>query len=125
MSPKHAKRQKVMDKQEKFTQLLKPMNIQDCDFEQMPDPDLLAFNQKIKLDGGEREEPSEKLYKKIDGEYFIDKAVTKFQMRHLNIIDISEVDIVLISSFSELYGLPFITRIPEFKGKVMMTLPMA
>jgi len=37
------------------------------------------------------------------------------------VIDISDVDIVLVSSFADLYGLPFITRLPEFKGKVFMT----
>jgi hypothetical protein len=44
MSPKNAKRQKVMEKQEKVSQILKPMNICDCDFESVPDPDLAAFN---------------------------------------------------------------------------------
>jgi len=42
-------------------------------------------------------------------------------MRHLNVINISEVDIVLVSTFNDLYGLPFITRIPEFRGVIMMT----
>ena len=32
-SPKNVKRQKLIDKQEKLSQLLKPINIQDCDFE--------------------------------------------------------------------------------------------
>lgn len=40
-------------------------------------------------------------------------------------IDIADVDIVLVSSFNDLLGLPFITRIPSFKGKVFMTLPLA
>lgn len=102
---------------------MKPLNIMDCDFESMPDPDISAFNQKINLDGAAFK--GEKLYKQLDGEYFINNAKTKFQMRHLNVIDISSVDIVLISSFNELYGLPFITRIPEFKGQVFMTQPMA
>ena len=63
--------------------------------------------------------------KKIDGEYFIDNATTRFETRHLNVIDIADVDIVLVSSFNDLLGLPFITRIPSFKGKVFMTLPLA
>ena len=44
MSPKNSKRQKVVEKQEKISQILKPMNICDCDFESIPDPDLAAFN---------------------------------------------------------------------------------
>ncbi len=72
-----------MEKQEKFTQILKPLNICDCDFESIPDPDLAQFNQKIKLDGGKSQDKRDKLYKKIDGEYFIDNATTKFEMRHL------------------------------------------
>ena len=122
MSPKNTKRQKVIEKQEMFTQLLKPININDCDGESQPDPDIQAFSQKLKLDGKPK---GSKLYKKIDGEDFIDNAPTKFQMRHLNVIDISDVDIVLVSSFNDLYGLPFITRLPDFKGKVMMTQPIA
>jgi hypothetical protein len=54
-----------------------------------------------------------------------DGAQTKFQTRNLNVLDISDVDLVLASCFNDLYGLPFITRLPEFRGKVMMTLPMA
>ena len=124
---KQSKRQRVMDKQEKFTQLLKPLNICGCDFESVPDPDLQqlsGFNQKMKLDSSGKKEGT-KLYKKIDGEYFIDETATKFELRHLNIIDICDVDVVLASTFSDLYGLPFITRLPDFKGRVLMTLPMA
>jgi len=99
-----------------FTQLLKPTNISDCDFESLPDPD--TFQSKLKLDGKPK---GTKLYKRIDGELFIDKAPTKFEMRHLNVLGISEVDIVLVSTFADLYGLPFITRLPEFKGQVLMT----
>lgn len=46
-SPKGSKRQKVIEKQEMFAQLLKPTNISDCDFESYPE----AFTQKLKLDG--------------------------------------------------------------------------
>ena len=63
----------------------------------------------------------QKLYRKIDGDYFIDKATTKYECRHLNIIDIQDVDIVLVSTFNDLLGVPFITRLPDFKGRVMMT----
>jgi hypothetical protein len=105
-------------------QILKPMNICDCDFESIPDPDLAAFNQKIRLEDLREESKTskgEKLYKKIDGEYFIDGTTTKYELRHLNVIDISDIDIVLVSNFDELYGIPFITRLPEFKGAVIMT----
>lgn len=120
MSPKNVKRQKVQDKQEKFSMVMKPLNIPDCDFECIPDPDLQQFNQKIDLNA-KTAEKGPKLYKKIDGEYFIDNAETKFEMRHLNVIDISQVDIVLVSTFNDLYAIPFITRIPHFKGVIMMT----
>ena len=102
---------------------MKPLNIAGCDFECTPDPDLQQFNQKINLNAkvGAGEKGGPKLYKKIDGEFFIDNAETKFEMRHLNVIGIAEVDIVLVSTFNDLYGMPFITRIPEFKGVIMMT----
>ena len=55
----------------------------------------------------------------------IDNATTKFHTRNLNVLDISEVDIVLVSCFNDLFGLPFITRMPDFRGQVLMTLPLA
>ena len=108
---------------------MKPMNICDCDFETVPDPDLAAFNQKIRLEDkncagvvlgageeGKTSSKGEKLYKKIDGEYFIDGTATKYELRHLNVVEIKDIDIVMVSNFDELYGIPFITRLPEFKG---------
>lgn len=65
-----------------------------------------------------------KLYKKLDGEYFIDNAATKFQLRHLNIVNVADIDIILVSVFEDLLGLPFITRNESFKGTILMTQPL-
>eukprot|EP00347_Sterkiella_histriomuscorum_P005551 403356179 len=126
-SPKSQKRQKVIEKEDQFAQLLKPLNIQDCDFESVPDPDLEPLKPFSKLKISKSSQNSSKLYRKIDGEYFIDNDQIKFDLRSLNILNVSDIDIILVSNFNDLYGLPFITRLQEqkkFKGKVFMTVPV-
>ena len=39
------------------------------------------FSQKLKLN------EQQKLFKKIDGEYFIDNVATKYELRNLNVIN--------------------------------------
>ena len=52
--------------------------------------------------------------KKLDGEYFIGAAEAKVDVRLINVVDISEIHIVLVSSFQDLMGLPYITSNSEF-----------
>jgi hypothetical protein len=56
------------------------------------------------------EEGEESLFKKIEGEFFIDQAKTKLSLKDINQIDISEISIVLISTFDDLFGLPFLIK---------------
>ena len=67
-----------------------------------------------------------KLYKKIDGEFFIDNQEIKFELRSLNIIDVEDIDFILVSNFNDLYAMPFITRLEnsKFKGLIFMTVPV-
>jgi len=64
------------------------------------------------------------LYKRINGELFIDGCQTKFDLRHFNVLDVKDIQIVLVSTFQELYGAPFLAMHPRFKGKIYMTQPL-
>ena len=64
------------------------------------------------------------MYKKINGEFFIDGAPTKFELRHLNYINVGDIDIVLVSNYQDLLGIPYITMNKTFKGKILMTQPI-
>ena len=80
----------------------------DCEEELIIDPPPKIQDDKSK--------DLSKRYKKIDGEYFIDGVSTKYQLRHLNMINVSDIHIVLVSNFNELIGIPYITMNPNFKG---------
>ncbi|CDW78963.1 integrator complex subunit 9-like [Stylonychia lemnae] len=133
-SPKSQKRQKLQDKEEQFAQLLQPLNINDCDFESFPNPDILQpqkpftklkYTSQSNATDGLQANTNNKLYKKLDGRYFIDNESIKFELRKLNIVQLSDIDIILVCNFNDIYGLPFITRLQsQFMGKIYMTLPM-
>ena len=58
--------------------------------------------------------------------FFTEKFPIRLQMKQLNVTKLEDIDGVLISTFSELYGLPFLVRGQNvFKGKVYMTTAMA
>ena len=41
-------------------------------------------------------------------------------------VNLEDIDIVLVSTFADLYGLPFLTRThSDFQGRIFMTLPLA
>jgi hypothetical protein len=47
-------------------------------------------------------------------------------MKQLNVTKLEDIDGVLVSTFPELYGLPYLVRSQNvFKGKVYMTTAMA
>lgn len=70
------------------------------------------------------DEKHHNFYKTIKGELFVDQCETKFDIRHFNVLDIKDINIVLVSTFQELYGAPFLTMHPGFRGKIYMTLPL-
>jgi hypothetical protein len=39
-------------------------------------------------------------------------------------MDVKDIDIVLVSTFKELAGMPFLVLHPGFRGRVFMTLPL-
>lgn len=47
--------------------------------------------------------------KTIKGEAFIDQCTTRFDVRHFHLIDVKDINIVLVSTFQELFGVPFLT----------------
>lgn len=71
------------------------------------------------------DETDHDFYKTIKGEIFVDAAATKFDIRHFQVLDVKSIEIVLVSTFQELYGAPFLTMHPGFKGKIVMTQPLA
>ena len=47
--------------------------------------------------------------KKIDNEiYFTEKFPVRMDLKQINIIDVCEIDFVLVSTYQELYGLPYL-----------------
>ena len=64
-------------------------------------------------------------YKRIDGQLFIDGCATKFDLRHFNVLAVKDIQIVFVSTFQELYGAPFLSIHPQFRGKIYMTQPLA
>jgi len=67
------------------------------------------------------DETDHNFYKTIKGELFVDSASTKYDIRHFQVLDVKNIEIVLVSTFQELYGAPFLTINPGFKGKIVMT----
>jgi hypothetical protein len=37
---------------------------------------------------------------------------------------VKDIQIVFVSTFQELYGAPFLSMHPQFKGKIFMTQPL-
>ena len=63
-------------------------------------------------------------FKRIDGQLFIDGCATKFDLRHFNVLAVKDIQIVFVSTFQELYGAPFLSMHPQFRGKIYMTQPL-
>ena len=64
--------------------------------------------------------------KKVGDEvFFTGKFPIRMDLKALNIMDISQIDVVLVSTFKECYGLPYLTQSNRFKGKIYMTQAMA
>lgn len=53
--------------------------------------------------------------------FFTSKFPMRIDLKHLNVISISDIDCVLVSVFREIYGLPYLVLSGQFKGKIYMT----
>lgn len=60
-----------------------------------------------------------------DEVFFTSKFPVRMDLKALNIKDISEIDVVLVSTFKDCYGLPYLIQSNQFKGKIYMTQAMA
>jgi hypothetical protein len=78
----------------------------------MDDQSLIAKNQLMTV---------------IDDEiFFTSKFPIRMDLKQINVVSIANIDAVLVSTFQELYGLPYlISDNKNFKGKIYMTLAMA
>ena len=69
--------------------------------------------------------------RKIGDEVFLTaKFPTRMDLKPLHVLDVSDLNVVLISSFQDLIGLPFFTRdrgshAKAFKGRIIMTQALA
>lgn len=71
------------------------------------------------------------LMRKIGDEIFLTgRFQTRLDLKPLNVLDVSELNIVLVSSYQDLIGLPYLIRdrghhAKEFKGRIIMTQALA
>jgi Cft2 family RNA processing exonuclease len=57
--------------------------------------------------------------------FFTSKFPLRMDLKSLNIMNISQIDVVFVSTFRECYGLPYLIQSNQFKGKIYMTQAMA
>lgn len=60
--------------------------------------------------------------------FFTDKFPLRMDLKPINIVDINEINFVLVSTFQDLYGLPYLVQDRHsrgFKGKIFMTQAMS
>lgn len=60
-----------------------------------------------------------------DDVFFTSKFPMRMDLKSLNVFDISQIDVVFVSTFRECYGLPYLIQTNQFKGKIYMTQAMA
>jgi hypothetical protein len=57
-----------------------------------------------------------------DDIFFTEKFPIRLELKQLNVARLEDIDAVLVSTFQELYGLPYLIRASSaFKGKVYIT----
>ena len=52
------------------------------------------------------------------------KDSKRYDIRSLNMVDVKDIDVVLVSNYTSVCALPFICCHPEFKGMVFITEPL-
>lgn len=61
-----------------------------------------------------------------DEVFFTAKFPMRMDLKQINVVAISDIDAVFVSTFQELHGLPYlISDSKGFKGKIYMTQAMA
>lgn len=77
--------------------------------------------QNVQLEGDAETEASNSLIRRVGGELFLtERFPVRLDLRAVHVCDISEINVVLISNFNELHGLPYLPA-NGFKGKIYMT----
>ena len=62
-------------------------------------------------------------YVSINGQSYI-KDYMRYDIRSLNMVDVKDIDVVLVSNYNSVFALPFICCHPDFNGKVLITEPL-
>jgi Cft2 family RNA processing exonuclease len=58
--------------------------------------------------------------------YFTEKFPVRMQLKQLNVVNLDQIDAIFVSTFQEVYGLPFLLRNGDFfKAKIYITQAMA
>ena len=61
-----------------------------------------------------------------DDIFFTEKFPIRMELKQLNVTRLQDIDVILVSTFQEIYGLPYLVRTGEaFKAKVYITQAMA
>jgi hypothetical protein len=88
--------------------------------------DNLNKNSKITMDDQSIIAKNQLMTVIEDEIFFTSKFPIRMDLKHINVVSIANIDAVLVSTFQELYGLPYlISENKNFKGKIYMTLAMA
>ena len=139
LSPKAQKRLKQEEKHAEFASLLKPANSAHETFSSQTfsttqaTVDVKMLDECCCTDKHAAPQMTDSVpdapdcqtyFKKIEDELFIDGCATKFDLRHFNFLAVKDIQIVFVSTFQELYGAPFLSMHPQFKGKIFMTQPL-
>ncbi|KAK7111966.1 hypothetical protein V1264_011503 [Littorina saxatilis] len=75
--------------------------------------------------GGEKRKLSEKLgteLKECMGRTFIDGAF-EFSVPEFGLVDMSQIDAIIVSNFTTIMALPYLTQFTNFRGKIFATEP--
>ena len=61
-----------------------------------------------------------------DDIFFTEKFPVRMQLKQLNVTKLQDIDAILVSTFQEMYGLPYLVRTGDaFRAKVYITQAMA
>lgn len=88
--------------------------------------DNLNKNSKITMDDQSLIAKNQLMTVIEDEIFFTSKFPIRMDLKQINVVSIANIDAVLVSTFQELYGLPYLMADNKnFKGKIYMTLAMA
>lgn len=104
LSPKTMKRQKQTERITQMNQLLTNnpnslVELAGCEFPCGCEPGLLPQEINRPAEFIDDDSANSQFYKTIRGEVFADCCQTKFDIRHFNVLDVKDINIVLVSTF--------------------------